>query len=111
MNSFYDSDTFSGNLTVTELTRLLKNLIELNIPVVSVVGELSNYVHHSSGHRYFTLKDEFSQLKCVLFKWQADRIDFEPEEAMALATISSLKHQRSSIEPPPLPAIITSASV
>ena len=90
IQNYFDRDTFSGDLTVTELTRLLKNLIEVSIPVVSIVGELSNYVHHSSGHRYFTLKDEQSQLKCVLFKWQADRIDFEPEEGMMLKAVGNV---------------------
>lgn len=90
LNTFFDKDTFSGDLTVTELTSLLKRLIEGNIPVVSVVGELSNYVHHSSGHRYFTLKDEFSQLKCVMFKWQADQVDFVPEEGMMLKAIGNV---------------------
>ena len=90
LNAFFDRDTFSGDLTVTELTILLKRLIEDNIPVVSVVGELSNYVHHSSGHRYFTLKDEFSQLKCVMFKWQADQIDCEPEEGMRLRAVGNM---------------------
>ncbi len=90
LQTYFDKDTFSGDLTVTELTRLLKNLIETGIPVVSVVGELSNYVHHSSGHRYFTLKDEQSQLRCVLFKWQADRIDFEPEEGMMLKAVGNI---------------------
>ena len=90
IQTYFDKDTFSGDLTVTELTRLLKNLIESSIPVVSVVGELSNYVHHSSGHRYFTLKDEQSQLKCVLFKWQADRIDFVPEEGMMLKAVGNI---------------------
>jgi len=90
LNAFFDRDTFSGDLTVTELTSILKKLIEGNIPVVSVVGELSNYVHHSSGHRYFTLKDEFSQLKCVMFKWQADQIDFKPEEGMMLKAVGNV---------------------
>ncbi len=90
LNALFERDAFSGDLTVTELTTLLKKLIEGNIPVVSVVGELSNYVHHSSGHRYFTLKDEFSQLKCVMFKWQANQIDFEPEEGMMLKSIGNV---------------------
>jgi len=89
-NTFLDKNAFSGDLTVTELTSLLKRLIEGNIPVVSVVGELSNYVRHSSGHRYFTLKDKFSQLKCVMFKWQADQIDFEPEEGMMLKAVGNV---------------------
>ena len=79
-----------GRLTVTELTRLLKDLIEANFPVVAVEGELSNYVHHTSGHRYFTLKDDSSQLRCVMFKWQGERIDFKPEEGMKLLAVGNL---------------------
>ena len=80
----------SGDITVTELTRTIKQLIETNIPMVAVIGELSNYVHHSSGHRYFTLKDESSQLKCVMFKWQAKGLDFQPEEGMKLRVVGNI---------------------
>ncbi len=90
METLADKDTFSGNLTVSELTKHLKRLIEGNVPVVSVVGELSNYVHHTSGHRYFTLKDESSQLRCVMFKWQAARVDFTPEEGMSLNAVGNV---------------------
>lgn len=79
-----------GEMTVSELTRMLKQLIETNIPMVAVVGELSNYVHHSSGHRYFTIKDETSQLRCVMFKWQAGRLDFRPEEGMKLRVVGNV---------------------
>ncbi|MFA6471961.1 MAG: exodeoxyribonuclease VII large subunit, partial [Candidatus Latescibacterota bacterium] len=63
---------------------------EANFPVVAVEGELSNYIHHASGHRYFTLKDDFSQLRCVMFKWQAERIDFKPEEGIKLLAVGNL---------------------
>lgn len=79
-----------GRLTVTELTRLIKDMVEANFPVVAVEGELSNYVHHTSGHRYFTLKDDCSQLRCVMFKWQGERIDFKPEEGMKLLAVGNL---------------------
>jgi exodeoxyribonuclease VII large subunit len=80
----------SGDLTVSELNGILKQLIEESLPVVTVIGELSNYVRHSSGHRYFTLKDEQSQLRCVLFKWQSGRLDFEPEEGMMLRAVGNV---------------------
>jgi exodeoxyribonuclease VII large subunit len=79
-----------GRMTVTDLTRLIKNLVEVNFPVVAVEGELSNYVHHTSGHRYFTLKDDCSQLRCVMFKWQGGRIDFKPVEGMKLLAVGNL---------------------
>ena len=84
------NDSFSGDLSVSEVTRLVKNLIETGIPVVSVVGEVSNYIHHTSGHRYFTLKDAKSQLRCVLFRWQAGRLDFEPENGMMVKAVGNI---------------------
>jgi len=68
-----------ARLTVSEFTRAFKNLIEDEFPFVAIEGEISNYVHHSSGHRYFSLKDASSQLKCVMFKWQANKLPFVPE--------------------------------
>lgn len=79
-----------GRVTVSQLTRILKNLVEDSFPVLAVEGELSNYVHHSSGHRYFTLKDESSQLRCVMFRWQAERMDFRPSEGMKLLAAGNL---------------------
>ncbi len=79
-----------GRLTVTQLTRMLKNLVEDSFPVLAVEGELSNYVHHSSGHRYFTLKDESSQLRCVMFRWQAERLEFRPSDGMKLVAVGNL---------------------
>ena len=81
---------FGDRLTVSQVTRLVKNLLEDSFPVLTVEGELSNYVHHASGHRYFTLKDASSQLRCVMFKWQAERLDFRPEEGMKLLAVGNL---------------------
>ncbi len=83
-------ERFGQRLTVSEVTRLLKNLVEETFPFLTVEGELSNYVRHSSGHRYFTLKDESSQLRCVMFRWQAERLDFNPEEGMKLLASGNL---------------------
>ena len=85
-----DAGARTGRFTVTELTRLIKNLIEENIPPVSVEGEVSNYVHHTSGHRYFTLKDENSQIRCVMFKWQSMGLDFIPEEGMKVLAVGNV---------------------
>ncbi|MCA1928158.1 MAG: exodeoxyribonuclease VII large subunit, partial [Calditerrivibrio sp.] len=55
--------------TVTEITRVLKNLIESNFDgIVSVEGEISNLSISPSGHLYFVLKDENAQIKVALFK-------------------------------------------
>ena len=58
----------NGVLTVTELTAGIKTLLEETFPYVSVSGEISNYKRHSSGHAYFSLKDDRSQLRCVMWR-------------------------------------------
>ena len=55
-------------LTVTQLTRQIKNLLEGAFPDVWVEGEISNLRAPQSGHTYFTLKDEESQIRAVLFR-------------------------------------------
>lgn len=54
--------------TVAEITRQIQSVIESNFPILWVVGEVSGYTLHSSGHQYFTLKDAHSQLSCVLWR-------------------------------------------
>ena len=49
---------------------------------VLVKGEISNFKHHYTGHLYFTLKDEKSLIKCVMFKTYADQLKFEPKDGM-----------------------------
>ncbi|MFC1692452.1 exodeoxyribonuclease VII large subunit [Candidatus Latescibacterota bacterium] len=83
-------DEITGRFTVTELTKVIKRLIEDHISIVTVEGEVSNYVHHTSGHRYFTLKDETSQLRCVMFKWQAQSLDFTPEEGVKVLAVGNV---------------------
>ena len=55
--------------SVSEITVQVKDLLEENLPACWVEGEISQYTLHSSGHRYFTLKDSSSQLSAVMFKW------------------------------------------
>lgn len=70
---------FGGNiqeiLTVSELTQRISNLLQEEIGFVTVRGEISNFKLHSSGHRYFTLKDEEAQINCVF--WRSKQINFE----------------------------------
>ena len=54
--------------SVSEITNEIKNLLENKIGFVSVVGEVSNYKPHYSGHKYFTLKDEHAQINCTMWK-------------------------------------------
>lgn len=66
-------------LSVSEVTSRIKEILEDSLPMCWVAGEISDFKHHSSGHRYFTLVDEASQLSCVMFKWQARKLSFTPE--------------------------------
>jgi exodeoxyribonuclease VII large subunit len=67
-------------LTVTELTKSIRGILETEFPFVTVTGEISNLRQPYSGHLYFTLKDENSQLKAVLFKTQQKYLRELPEE-------------------------------
>src|SRR4030067_1738922 len=68
--------------TISELTRSIKELLESNFVRIWVEGEISNYLRHSSGHRYFTLKDQAAQIKCVIWKWAGNSLIFEPQDGM-----------------------------
>lgn len=68
--------------TVTDLTRRIKRLLEDSVGYVWVSGEVSNLRVSSAGHAYFTLKDEQSQLDCVMFKGRASKLKFEVENGL-----------------------------
>lgn len=57
---------------------------------VWIRGEISNFTNHSSGHRYFTLKDKSSQLQCVMFKWYGKNLRFEPEHGMKVLVFGDI---------------------
>lgn len=68
--------------TVSEISGKIKSLLESNFPRLGVAGEISNLRKASSGHVYFTLKDEGSRLGAVLFRSAARRLRFEPEDGL-----------------------------
>ena len=68
--------------TVSELTRLVKTELENAFPMLWVEGEISNFHRHHSGHLYFTLKDEISQLRTVMFRSDAKRVPFELKDGL-----------------------------
>lgn len=71
-------------ISVTELNKYVKNQIAQDefLNNVLVKGEISNFKHHYTGHLYFTLKDENSLIKCVMFKTYAENLKFEPTDGM-----------------------------
>ncbi|GAB4340279.1 MAG: exodeoxyribonuclease VII large subunit [Calditrichia bacterium] len=68
--------------SVTELTRQIKDVLENSFPRIWLEAEISNFKHHSSGHFYFTLKDENSQIKAVMWRFRASALAFRPEDGM-----------------------------
>ena len=73
-------------LSVSEINRYIKEIISRDLILTNlwVRGEISNFKCHYSGHLYFTVKDEKSLLKCVMFKTHADRLKFMPENGMKI---------------------------
>ncbi|ADR33132.1 Exodeoxyribonuclease VII large subunit [Sulfuricurvum kujiense DSM 16994] len=70
----------ASTLSVSSLNEQIKTLLETSFEFVSVEGELSRVTKHGSGHIYFTLKDNESAIKCVMFKGNASRLKFSLEE-------------------------------
>ena len=72
--------------TVTEINNYIKYLMQNDILLshLFVKGEISNFKHHTSGHAYFTLKDADSRIKCVMFKGNASKLKFAPEDGCAV---------------------------
>lgn len=80
-------------ITVTQINRYIASILknDRNIQGVMVRGEISNYVRHfRSGHIYFTLKDQESSVKAVMFANSAARLRFEPEDGMSVIVSGSI---------------------
>lgn len=75
---------------VSELTRQLRGLLEEAFPEVWVLGEMSNFKTHSSGHSYFSLKDEASELRCVMFRSEGRSLSFTPVDGMKVKSLGRL---------------------
>ncbi|MFC1485079.1 exodeoxyribonuclease VII large subunit [bacterium] len=67
---------------VSEINNLVKNLLENNFGEIWIQGEISNAKLHSSGHFYFSLKDENSQIKGIMFSYLYNYIKFKPENGL-----------------------------
>lgn len=82
----------SGPMTVSRVTALVKQAIETALPpTLHVIGEISNFKRHSSGHLYLTLKDSSSELSCVMWRSQAERLKFTPVDGMEVIATGSIE--------------------
>ena len=79
-------------LTITALNEYIRGKVDSDalLNAVAVKGEISNYKLYPSGHHYFTLKDESSALKCVMFKGNALRLRFRPENGMKIIAMGKV---------------------
>lgn len=79
-------------ISVSALNNYIKNIIDNDETLnnVYIKGELSNFKRHYSGHLYFTLKDETSLIKCVMFKSFANYLRFEPKDGMSVVILGTV---------------------
>ena len=73
---------FNDILTVSELTKEIKQTLETNFDKLSVQGEISNFKAHVSGHWYFSLKDKNATISCTMWKGFHNYVFFTPEDGM-----------------------------
>jgi exodeoxyribonuclease VII large subunit len=69
---------------VSEITTSIKNLLETEFTYIWIVGEVSNCTTHSSGHTYFTLKDDVAQIRCVLFSGSSRKMSVLPQDGLKI---------------------------
>ena len=79
-------------ISVTDLNQYIKNKIDSDeyLNNVLVKGEISNFKHHYTGHMYFTLKDENSLIKCIMFKGYTANLNFIPKDGMKVVILGTV---------------------
>ncbi|MBT8401689.1 MAG: exodeoxyribonuclease VII large subunit [Rhodothermia bacterium] len=87
-------------LTVSELVGKIRAVLQEGMGLVRVAGEVSNMSRPTSGHCYFTLKDESSQIRCVLFRSDFQRLRFAPQDGMQVVVTghTDVYHARGSLQ-------------
>ena len=76
--------------SVTEVNRSVREMLEDFLPPLWVSGEVANWTTHRSGHRYFTLKDDQAQIRCVMWRSDARRLPIDPENGMNVRVFGGL---------------------
>lgn len=87
MAELFQKDTV---FTVSNLTSLIREILEGTFSNITLEGEISNYRPNSSGHLYFTLKDEGAQISAVMFRGRAMSLDFVPKDGMKVKCTGSI---------------------
>ncbi|MBA65659.1 MAG: exodeoxyribonuclease VII large subunit [Candidatus Marinimicrobia bacterium] len=92
---------YRNYFSVSNLNSKIRYTLEGNLKGIGVKGELSNFHHHpSSGHMYFTLKDETSEIRCAMFRGNNLQLKFKPIDGMAVKLYGDVTfyEQRGSIQ-------------
>ena len=79
-------------ITVTQINEYIRVMMDGDrlLNNLAIKGEISNYKLYPSGHHYFTLKDEGGALRCVMFKGNALRMKFRPENGMKVIAMGKI---------------------
>ena len=78
----FDFDAPGAVITVSDLNRRARTLLENHFETLWVAGELSNVKPATAGHWYFSLKDPGAQVDCIMFRGRAQFLEFRPENGM-----------------------------
>jgi len=76
--------------SVSQVNRAVRALLESAVDALWVGGEVANWTRARSGHCYFTLKDDRAQLRCVMWRTEADRLPTDPDEGMQVRVFGTL---------------------
>ncbi len=79
-------------ISVSELNKYIKNKVDQDefLNNVLIKGEISNFKHHYTGHMYFTLKDNNSLIKCIMFKSYTPHLNFVPKDGMSVIVLGTV---------------------
>jgi len=86
-----DIESKEAVYSVAEITQEIKILLESSIPAIWVQGEISNFVHHSSGHKYFSLKDEDAQISAVMWRSRTSSLFFTPKNGTKVLAFGTIR--------------------
>lgn len=76
--------------SVSELTKYIRVILEDSFPGIWIEGEISNFILHSSGHMYFSMKDATASLKCAFFRRSNEKLKFRPKDGMKVILFGSI---------------------
>ena len=76
--------------SVSQITDLIKDILENSFRGIKIEGEISNWRPSAAGHIYFTLKDNNAQIKAVMFRGAASKLNFRPKDGDKVCCTGSL---------------------